>query len=350
MTETLIRKPLWLWFAVVAVMILMADTTIVRISASGSPDDRLLIYAVLFDFMLVIPFLYWMLVVRRKSKSISAILPLPVLGALTAWLALPGALRHMVWSTAWPVELLLLTAEALFIGYEIRLLMRLVRRFWEVRASERDTGEALRITVKGGMGDGIMASILLHDLSLIYYLFFSWKRKKIPPSSADLADREYSYTKQSNQVMFAAILTKIIVFEGVFVHLFVQQWSHPAAWVLSAADVWLLALLWADCRASVLNPVRIRKGVLNLRYGLRIQADIPISLIADSHSTREFTLDAKSRKGAALPLFAAPNVRLRLRQPVLIQGLLFLPSWVDTIYLTLDDPEPFVRSIHGTLE
>ncbi|QJD86109.1 hypothetical protein [Cohnella herbarum] len=330
-----------LWFLAIAMLIAIADMFSVRVLLLAE-EEPLLVYAVLFDFMLVIPFLYWLLVLRRKGKSIAKIMAFPLLGALAAWLIVPSAQRSMVWNAIWPVEALIIAAEVAFIVYEIRIAYRVIKGFREAARHEPDTAEALRMAVHDGLGRGKLASVILHDASLIYYLLFSWKRKR-QTVTGDAA--LFSYHKKTNQVLYSAIITKIILIEGVVVHLLVQQWSHWAAWILTIADLWLLALIWGDCRASALQPVKVVNGTLRLRYGLRIQADIPLDAIAEIASAREFHPDVQEQRNSALPILGIPNVKIALKQPVNVNGLLFLPRKVTTIYLALDEPDAFAREL-----
>jgi hypothetical protein len=199
----------------------------------------------------------------------------------------------------------------------------------------------LRKAVHDGIGQGKLASLVLHDASLMYYLLFSWRRRhEINSGSAFL----FSYHKNTNQVLYSAIITKIIFIEGIIVHLLLQQWSHWAAWILTIADLWLLALIWGDCRASVLQPVKINGNTVRLRYGLRIQADIRLEDIVDVSSAREFHPDAKELKDAVSSLIT-PNIRIELKQPTMVNGLLFIPRKVKILYLALDKPEAFVQEL-----
>jgi hypothetical protein len=327
------------WFLAAAMVIVLADMISVRVFLLAE-EEPMLVYAVLFDFMLVIPFLYWLMILRRKGKSIAKIMAFPLLGALAAWLILPSAQRSTVWNAVWPVELLIIAAEVAFIVYELRVAYRVIRGFREVARNEPDTAEALRAAVHDGFGRNKLASLLLHDLNLAYYLLFSWKRKR--RTDSDNATT-FSYHKKTNQVLYSAILTKIILIEGVAVHLLLQQWSHWAAWILTIADLWLLALIWGDCRASVLQPVSVVNGTLRLRYGLRIQADVPLEGISEITSAREFRPDSQEQRISALPILGTPNVRIEMNEPIRVNGLLFLPREVKMIYLTLDEPERFVR-------
>jgi len=328
------------WFPALAALIVVGDLAFLRFF-SLSEEDPALIYAVMLDFMIVLPFLYWLLVLRAKGKPATKARAFPLLGALAVWLIVPASQRHIVWNAAWPVEALIIAAEVVFIGYEIRIMYRLIKRYRHVAREEADPAEALRATVHGGVGQGKLASLLLHDASLVYYLLFSWKKssRAIPCDTP-----AFTYHRQTNQVLYAVILTKIILFEGIAAHLLLQQWSHWAAWIATIADLWLLALVWGDCRASVLQPVTVKGDTLRLRYGLRLQADIPLANIAHVSSASEFNLDARERKNAATSLIT-PNVRIELKRPAQVNGLLFLPREVTVLYIALDEPGAFVQAI-----
>ncbi|MFN0225450.1 MULTISPECIES: hypothetical protein [Paenibacillus] len=327
-------------FLVLAALILLVDGTLSRLPDTSS-EDRLLAYAVLFDLMLAVPLLYWLLVARPAGKPVFKVLSLAALGALVAWLVLPAALKATAWRAFWPLELLLIAAEAFVLFYEARLLYRAARRFRELSGEEPDTGERLRRAIRDVLGEGMLSSVLQHDAAMLYYAFFSWKGKRetVQPG----APGWFTYHRSSNQILYAAMLTKILLIETAAVHLLVQQWSSIAAWLLTAADLWLLLLVWADCRAAVLQPVRLDAAGLRLRYGLRIQADLPLHRIDSVTSVQGDELSAEERKTSAMPVVGTPNVCLKLRSPVRVQGLLFLPREVTAVYLALDEPEAFIR-------
>ncbi|WP_068774371.1 hypothetical protein [Paenibacillus sp. FJAT-26967] len=332
-----------IYFTVFVLLTLLANLTAVR-TVTLTAENSVVVYAILFDFMLAIPVCYWLFILRRKGKSVLKALPLTFIGALAAWFILPVSLRSTAWDIIWPIEFLIIFVEVLFVGYEIRVVYRVVKHFRQVIKTEPDRGEALRITVKEKLGQGKLASLLLHDATMVYYLCFSWRRRK---TSAPIeSGNSFTYHRTTGQILHAAIFTKILLIESVVIHLLIQQWSHMAAWILTLANLWLLLLLWADCRVSVLRPVQITKGVLRLRYGLRIQADIPLCDIESAESAREYAPDSKEQRDAVLPVLATANVRLRLSRPASAQCLLFMPRHVSSIYLALDEPDLFIRQLH----
>ncbi|MFC5402566.1 hypothetical protein [Cohnella soli] len=329
------------WSLGIILFILAADIAAIR-SFPADEQDSILAYGVMLDFMLVIPFLYWLLIMRRQGKPIKKAFVLPLLGAVAAWLILPAQSRHLVKDVAWPIELAVLALELTVVYVEVRLVIRLVRAFRQTKREHPDTAEAMRIAMHKGIGQGKMPSLMLHDVTLFYYLLFSWRRKK---TAAD-GTTAFAYHKQSNQALYCGIFTKIIVLEGVFTHLLLADMASGwLAWIITAGDLWLLALIWGDYRASVLQPIVIESGMLKIRYGLRIQADIPLSRIAEVEVAREIQVSDEDRRTAATPLLGAANVRIRLTEPTRAEGLLFLPRNVDVVYLTLDDPHAFKKAV-----
>lgn len=331
-----------LFFLLALSFIFIVDFTLVRTVLSVS-EDQLLAYAVLIDFVLVIPFLYWFCIVRKTNKSISRVFALPLLGAITIWFIFPGTVRETVWNVIWPIELLIVLCEVVFIGYELRVLYRLVCRFRLVTQVESDTTEAMRITVKEEIGDGKLASILLHDICMIYYLLFSWKRK---PNN-DTNQLFFSYHRNTGQLLNTMVITKFIIFEGIAIHLLIQNfWYEWIAWILTFADLWFLALIWADWRASLLKQVKLEAEMIRLRYGLRIQADLPLHAIARVERIGQNIPDSEDQQEVVTPLLTFSNVLIECKHPVTVQSILFLPRRVKKIFLSLDEPETFVKLVN----
>ncbi|WP_134684783.1 hypothetical protein [Brevibacillus migulae] len=334
------------WFISIAAVILVVDSLLVRFLPNAA-EDHLMAYGVLFDCMIVIPLLYWFLMIRKTGKPFVRLLPLPLLGGLVAWLILPVQMRHVVWNAVWPIELLIITVEVAFLFYELRLLFRVIRRFREVSKTMEDSAEAIRVSMHKEIGDGKIASVLLHDAIFLYFLLFSWRRKPMMTPSRRDDIQLFTYHKNTNLLIYTAMITKIILIESIAVHFFIQQWSSLAAWILTFADLWLLAVLWADCRASYIQPVRIKEDKLILRYGLRIQGDIPLTMISAVGYCKDGAYE--SGKEAITPILGTANVRIDLHQPVRVEGLLFLPRSVKTIYLAMDEPEQFIRDVSSRI-
>ncbi|MFF2483879.1 hypothetical protein [Paenibacillus sp. NPDC058071] len=342
-----LRNPRSLYlFAAIAALVLCVDTVTARIA----PQDRLLAYAVLFDFVVVIPFCYWLLVIRNSGKKLKSLLPFPLLGAIAAWFALPASVKSMAWDVIWPVELAIVAIEASLIYIEIRLLIAIVKQIKERKRTEPDTVEAIRHVCKDRLGDRRIGSFIAHDVAMFYYFFFSWGKRKRDKALAIENANVYTYHRETNQVLLAAFVTKLIVLESVVVHLLLAMWSPLVAWIVTISELWLLILLWADTRAAVMQPIRIGKEGIRLRYGLRLQADFRWeNLLSVDWAKSGYELTGEEKRQAASPAVGTPNVRLALKSEQRVDGFFFQPMRTSLIYLAIDRPSDFVAEANRFL-
>lgn len=322
-------------------LMMITDTYAVWKTPFGG-DQGLLSYALLFDFVIVIPFLYWLLMVRTKGGSALQALQAVIPCIIIAWLVLPRSGRNLLIDAPLPLKLVLTSLEVLLLALEIRLVYSLAGRFRENLKLYGSPAEALRLSPAGLKAKPtVLSSLIANELLMVYYLIFSWKRKRMPLETGTTA---FSYHRKTGQVLLAAVFTHVIAIEAFGMHLLVRQWSEIAAWILTAADLWMLSLLWADSRASAIQPLEVREDYLRIRYGMRIQADVPFNRIAAVDTALEFHPDKNEAKEAALPV-VTPNVRITLTGPLTVQTLLFRPRPVITIYLALDDPSEFAQLV-----
>lgn len=337
-------------FLLLALAVYGIDALLIRtVPLSSEPaPDRLLIAAVFFDFVIVVPLLYYWLVARGRTprRSIRSALPFMAIGGLAAWAVLPASLGKSILLA----EALLLPIEAVFVIVELRLAIAVYRKVRTLAAE----GIAFPHALKEALGPGRLAAYIRHDILVLYYLFGSWRTKRVSAHPANkeseaLSESHFTYHRETSLFIMAGLLTKLLVLEGVVIHLLVRQWSELAAWVLTLGSVWLIALMWADCRRSILEPTRLTTDAVAIRCGLRLQGDIPYANIADVETRMELGPDKKEAKLAAVVPLSTPNVRLTLRRPSTVEGLLFQPRQVTSIYLALDDPNAFVRSLRNRL-
>jgi len=333
-----------LLFASAALCIYSLDSLLIRVPSVRREQDseRLLAAAVSFDFIVIVPLLYYMLIARRqpaphaKASALAKALPYAALGALLAWFTLPNGMHASVWI----VELVLLPVEALFIGCELRYAALAYRK---VRRRQAESGQSFPEALAAVLGPGKLKAYIRHDVSVLYYLLGSWKAEA--SSSRTTADRTFTYHRQTGLLVTVALLTKVLLFEAVVVHLLARMWSETLAWLPTLGTVWLLAMLWADCRRSVLESIRLTDDVALIRCGLRLQADIPYKLIAEVQSGREFKPAKAERRTSAETMLGTANVRIALHEPIVAEGLLFQPRRVAFIYLSLDEPEAFAAAL-----
>lgn len=340
-----------LLFLMIAVCIYAIDMLLVRITPIVKSDasDRWLVGAICFDYVIVVPILYYVLVIRRKRESRSVAwkhaVPIAALGGLILLAALPSHLRGAIIIA----ELLLLPIEVVFLTVELRMAISVYSTVRRLRREGKPFPDALQVA----FGSGRLAAYIKHNLLVLYYLFGSW-RGSLTPSTRRLEgvnDKEehFTYHRITSLFLFAAMLTKVLVIESIVVHLFVRMLSEYAAWIMTAGSLWIIALLWVDCRRSVLEPIRVTQDGLVIRYGLRLNGYIPYSAIAEVQSGMDLQPSKEERKRSAVAPMVTPNVRIILRSTVTLEGLLFQPQEAHTIYIAVDEPTRFVDSLRRRL-
>jgi hypothetical protein len=192
-----------------------------------------------------------------------------------------------------------------------------------------------------------------HDLLVLYYLFGSWRRKKIASNRAvhrlEEQEEHFTYHRQTSLFLFAAMLTKVLVIESIVVHLLVRMLSEYAAWIMTAGSLWIIALIWADCRRSALEPIRLTQEGIDIRYGLRLNGHLAYEAIADVQSGMDLQPMKKERKRSAVAPMVTPNVRIAMRSVVMLEGMLCQPQEAQFIYIAVDEPAAFVESLRRRL-
>ncbi|MEC0369630.1 hypothetical protein [Paenibacillus chibensis] len=330
-----------LLFVVFAVLILSVDSYAVRTTPLGT-NQEIVNAALLFDVVIVIPLMYGLLIVRKKGQSMLKVLQAVIPCAVLAWIALPDSGRDLLTEAPPALKAAMTVLEGLFVMVEVRLAYGFIRRFRGNVKLYGSAAEAIRMSPSRRQAKpSALSALMVNDLLMVYYLFFSWKMK---PTITEPGTATFSYHRKTGQTVLAAVFTHVILIEAFGMHLLVRQWSDVAAWILSAADLWLLSLLWADCRASAIQPLEVCGNRLRIRYGMRIQADVPYSRITSVDTALEFHPNKQESRAAALS-GVTPNVRIILTEPMTVQTLLFLPRKVTAIYLALDDPSAFVQAV-----
>lgn len=126
--------------------------------------------------------------------------------------------------------------------------------------------------------------------------------------------------------------------ETIPVHLLVSGWSPVAAWILTALSVYAGVWLVGDYRAIASRPLVVTATHLELRVGLRWEADISRESIAGIDAVS--AADKGAPRGALLAtLLGQPTVRIRLHEPVEVIGMYGIRRSTSEIWLTVDGAE-----------
>jgi hypothetical protein len=322
-------------FAAASLAVYVVALLIVGSQAFGRwPDDLAL--GVTLDLTIVVPLLYYLLVVRGARAPVFTILPVLILSAFGAWRVLPE--NHHAYLYA--VEILLVTAELLIVGWCV------ARVYGEVRHQRsrptaaipgEDAVDRLRSTLYriSPAAERPLAGLLAHELAVFYYAFLFWRVE--PQAQAE--GIAFTYHHRNGSVGLLGALLGIIAIETAVVHLLVSRWSMTAAWVLTAVGVYGIIWLLGFLQSVRLRPLLVTRDALHMRIGLLWSARIPLRRIA---AIMPIQGSAEGRKASGYlhaAVLAEPQLLIELAEPIEVHGPFgYTKRDVRRIGLGVDDP------------
>jgi hypothetical protein len=315
--------------ALVAITAVYAVEAIVVRSPDFAVHPRLLAGAVAFDLTIGVPFLYWLLVVRRGHARASTLLVVFLASFFGARLVLPVA-QHGLLAYEWLVAPL----ELGIIAYVIAKIRRTARGLRGAPAS-LDVPERIAAALHNAFPEPIVGRLLATEITLGWYALASWRREPHAPSGA----KAFSYHRANGLAALLSALVAASVVELFVVHLLVQLYSSRAAWTLSAVSavgiVWLVGFV----RAIALRPVLVFPDRLVARGGIHWTAEIPREAIDVVESGWAVRAPHTGTPGyLRITPVAQPNVLLRLRTAVEAHGLYGRRRSVRVIAMSVDEP------------
>lgn len=277
--------------------------------------------AAAFDIAVVVPALYFWLVVRSGIQPLATMIPLCLLALFRATWVVPGS------SMARPV---------LAAGAEIAVVALIVTRTRRsLRSSEGgDVLERMEAVSLAFLRLPQLAAIAASEMAVLYYAFAGWGRKpEVPPGM-----RAYSIHQRAGTALLFGALAGISVVEVPLLHLLVMRWSVTAAWVFSAIGAYGAIWLAGMSRALVLRPVLVGNGELVIRSGILWTLRVPLHRIASIH-----------RGGGASDLRLCPggdpNVAMEFSEPMIAAGMFGIRRSVTRVALSVDEPAAFETAL-----
>lgn len=314
MTRTrALRSPAAL-FTLIAISIAIVEIAVVR-SAVFARNRDIAAWGVTFDLTITIPLLYWLVLVRTGHARAVTLAPLFVVCTAAAALILPRgdqAFLHQLRWVAAPLEILTVG----LLAYSV----------WRRRP--------------GGVRERIVGGMVASEVAILYHALFCWRAEPDVPADAIAITTH----KRSGWGTVVVCFIVLIAFESVGLHLLVQHWSVKWAWIFTALDFYGALWLIGDYHALRLRPTLIREHEIELRHGLRLNVTFPRDNIA---SIDAITNESQwKQKGIAkLALLDEPKYLIRLREPVIAEGLAGIKRKIDAIAILPDDTAAFERAL-----
>jgi len=310
-----------------AVIYAVAVAIVSRLGQIENPD--VIAGALTLDLTLLVPLLYYLLLVRLRGWPVVTVLPVFLISVLAAGWLIPET-QHRVLDLVYYAAALAELALIMVIAYKA---LQLRKAYRERAAAGLDVYESLRESACAVLGP-LAGGALAYEATLGYYAVVGWTRSPTVGPRSFTAYREVAYIP----LMVAAMIALVV--ETVGVHFLLRLWSPVAAWIVTGISLYTLIWLIGDIHAVRLRPIEICGETLHLRLGLRWTATIPLASI---ECVRDPGGEVKASKKDHLKalLLGGPNRRIQLAGPVRVVGLYGLTRQVTTIDLHVDDPARF---------
>lgn len=286
-------------------------------------------WMITFDLVLTLP-LIWFLTIRRQKTPRLTVYTVGLIGLGLAFVILPEAHRS---PARWLVTYILPVAEgavALYMFWNVRRLVKAYRS-----AGGADFIVKMRTAVEEVMGKKRLAQFVTGELAIVYYAFFARKKQKLA---------RFTYHKKSSLALLSWVIALLLIVETLALHFLIALWSEPLAWVLSASNVYVFALLRANYRASILREIEMKEEALILHTGLFAEGNIPYHKIEMAGKGGFASLNDETTLNIAF--LGYQNVRLELKEE---HSLRVFPGRVRkfrNLYLHVDQRDEFIDAIN----
>lgn len=325
------RPPFIEQFALLTIAIYLLEAWVVRSPLAARHPDRVGL-AVAIDLAVVVPLLYWALVVRPSRAPVLRVAAVFLASLVCARLVLPAEQRH--WLSV--ARLAGVPLELVVIWLVVVKVRRAARGFGAAGGAP-DIPERIHEALRGAFAYPAVVEIFATELAMLYYALLSWRRA--PHVSAGATP--FSLHRRSGLVPLLVALTAVAVVELVVAHLLLHGWSPRAAWIASVPSA--LGVLWlvGFTRAIVLRPVLVEPGRVVARGGVQWTVELPLPLVARADTGRVRAPHRRAPEHLQLAGLGTPTALLTLREPVTARGAYGRERVVRTIALTVDDPADF---------
>ena len=321
-----------LWFAALALLLVGIEHFVTRQPAFG--QHRALPLAVLFDVLVGLPTLFYILVVRRYQWPPNTVLAAVGAGlALSHWL-IPAAQLPPLQVLRWlPAGLELMT---------LGLLLTRARRLWRAyhTAVLVETGFLSRIRTAVAQQMGPTGQLLLAEIDMLRFAVAGWWARPAAHPNATA----FSSHRESGFVALVVVGCLGLLIETAALHLLAHHWSPTLANWLLLFEVYGLLLLLAHGHAVRLQPTLLTAGEVLVRVGFCWRVVVPrAALVAVEPLRGDLQPDSETHNLAKL-LFTAPNLLLTFAESVTLTGPYGIRRSARRVAIYLDQPRQFIAA------
>ncbi|WP_180953501.1 hypothetical protein [Bacillus sp. T33-2] len=341
-----------LWFLGLVCLIAGSNYALYRWPAMQPLPDGVVLGS-FADFLVVIPLMAYLLVIRKKySLKYMGIVILA--GYAAAYLIIPAEHFQQYSFVPWIIaasEGLLLLVELYILFKLLAGLPKLVRDYRTFSNGSSYFMLDLRAAVKKRYPGNKMLMVFLSEFSMFYYALFSWRKK---PYHA--LGQMFTYHQKTSAVAVYVMLIHATILESVGLHYLLHHWNIWISYILLGLNVYGVIYFVAEIQATRLSPFLFTEDSLVLQVGLSKSMVLPL----DKIKTVKFYDGAeKFSKEEQKTLFDArhidfiqekPMFDIELVTPESIHLLFGMQQSATRIVLSVDNQHDFYEALTNALK
>ncbi|KON88443.1 hypothetical protein AF332_17580 [Sporosarcina globispora] len=346
MTNVL-NRPKWLWFCILASLILFSNYTLYRTSLFG-PVPAGAVVGSLLDLLVVVPLLTYILILRKRySLKYLGIVILAGYGA--AYLIIPSS--HLSQFSFLPN--LLLYSEMVFIGFELyiayKVLTKLPTLLKEYRRLNGINSLFLFIVKRAAekhLPNNRIGSVLVTEFAMFNYALFSWKK-----NTSINQGESFTYHRNTSVNAVYIMLIHAIAIESIGLHYWLHSWNALVAYIVLIVNIYGVLYFLAEINATRLTPFVITDSHLLLQTGFSKSMYLPLDNVKEIkyyHGPEKFSKQEKNTLfDARVPdlIREKPMFEILLKEPEAYELMYGLKRKAGRIVLNVDEPERFFQEI-----
>lgn len=279
--------------------------------------------------VVVVPVLYYLLVVRRAAQNVTSLFLLTLLCVVRAFFLFPAIIHN---------EFVLVGAEAgiiLLIWVRIRQGLRAAKQLERTSDVLQHIEEACRAVLPVGS----VAHFLASELAVFYYALFSWRARA---SRSDATT--FSTHVKGGKAVLLMLLARVAVVEVPIMHILVMRWNHKIAWSITALGVYGVLWLVGLSRSLSLRPVAVSESFLDMYKGFLWRVHVSWHDVVAVKRVGPTT--SLSKPGFLnLAIGSNPDFVVELAQPVTAQGPFGITKQVSSVGLSIDEAQSFEQFV-----
>jgi hypothetical protein len=326
-----------IWFTIAAAFAILITGFIVMHAVAANKAD-VVTTAFLMDMVITFPLAYYLLIIRPFKQKLWRIMLVITCCCGVAYLIMPAHQREYI------IQLRKLTAglELGMLVYCISKIRHIKKEYRRLQADFPDVAFNMHKSMAAVMGDSVAVKIMASELSIVRFGLLCFKKEQ----SILLEYKRFSVHKESGYAALFGVIVAVCFIEMVAFHLFLMQYSHLAANIVTILSVYGTIFITGDFSALVKSPVLMMENRILLRTGLRWRALVDLDNIASAQKVKDSFEPAEGCfKGGIMK--NSFNMLITFNKPVTVERLYRKPTSTSQILMSVDDADRFLRELTG---